>query len=343
LKFYQYSFSFTFVCYINPILCFFILQGGKVPIRWTAPEAVIYRRFTIATDIWSFGIVSWELFSYGTRPYWEWTNQAVISMLEKGYRLPCPTGCPPAVHRMMLNCWATDAEKRPDFCAIQTLLQNLMDSENQDLIDTTEEQQKNANSSASEGFKRPSVNGSLTRNVNTLSTNNTATKASTAIVNTTMTNTYVGDSKPALAELDLRSNSVNYHNVSHPNQQQQQQQQPKLVTQRQPQSVSTDWEKLGPRPMENLRYQSSIGMSSENHVTHNLISGPPRAETASPYCNVNKYCDNTIPTTSEQSISSNDQTHFLNRGWLRAFPDPPILQNVNFHLPELFSLRRIRY
>lgn len=53
------------------------LQGGKIPIRWTAPEAIAYRKFTSASDVWSYGIVMWEVISYGERPYWEMSNQDV--------------------------------------------------------------------------------------------------------------------------------------------------------------------------------------------------------------------------------------------------------------------------
>ena len=54
--------------------------------RWTAPEAIAFRKFTSASDVWSFGIVCWEVMSYGERPYWNWSNQDVIKSIEKGYR-----------------------------------------------------------------------------------------------------------------------------------------------------------------------------------------------------------------------------------------------------------------
>ena len=53
------------------------LKGGKIPIRWTAPEAIAYRKFTTASDVWSYGIVMWEVVSYGERPYWDMNNQDV--------------------------------------------------------------------------------------------------------------------------------------------------------------------------------------------------------------------------------------------------------------------------
>lgn len=56
-------------------------QGEKIPIRWTAPEAIQYRKFTSASDVWSYGIVMWEVMSYGERPYWDMSNQDVSDRL----------------------------------------------------------------------------------------------------------------------------------------------------------------------------------------------------------------------------------------------------------------------
>ena len=55
------------------------MQGEKIPIRWTAPEAIIYRKFTSASDVWSFGIVMWEVMSFGEIPYWGMSNREVRS------------------------------------------------------------------------------------------------------------------------------------------------------------------------------------------------------------------------------------------------------------------------
>lgn len=52
-------------------------QGGKIPIRWTAPEAIAFRTFSSASDVWSFGVVMWEVLAYGERPYWNMTNRDV--------------------------------------------------------------------------------------------------------------------------------------------------------------------------------------------------------------------------------------------------------------------------
>lgn len=59
----------------------FTEQGGKIPVRWTAMEAIQYRKFTSASDVWSYGIVMWEVMSYGERPYWDMSNQDVSHVL----------------------------------------------------------------------------------------------------------------------------------------------------------------------------------------------------------------------------------------------------------------------
>uniref|UniRef100_A0A8C7WU52 receptor protein-tyrosine kinase n=1 Tax=Oryzias sinensis TaxID=183150 RepID=A0A8C7WU52_9TELE len=76
--------------------------GGKIPVRWTAPEAIAYRKFTSASDVWSYGIVTWEVMSYGERPYWDMSNQDV------SHPSACVSffGCvPPLLPAMILAPW----------------------------------------------------------------------------------------------------------------------------------------------------------------------------------------------------------------------------------------------
>ncbi|NXU56292.1 EPHA8 protein, partial [Turnix velox] len=96
--------------------------GGKIPIRWTAPEAIAFRKFSSASDVWSYGIVMWEVLAYGERPYWNMTNRDVIKSVEEGYRLPAPMGCPTALHQLMLDCWQKDRGERPRFSQIVGIL-----------------------------------------------------------------------------------------------------------------------------------------------------------------------------------------------------------------------------
>ncbi|XP_061654039.1 ephrin type-A receptor 4-like [Phyllopteryx taeniolatus] len=104
----------------------YLSPGGKIPIRWTAPEAIAYRKFTPASDVWSYGIVMWEVISYGERPYWDMNNQDVIKAIEEGYRLPAPMDCPVVLHQLMLDCWEQDRAERPTFSQILNMLDKLI-------------------------------------------------------------------------------------------------------------------------------------------------------------------------------------------------------------------------
>uniref|UniRef100_A0A8C9ZL02 receptor protein-tyrosine kinase n=1 Tax=Sander lucioperca TaxID=283035 RepID=A0A8C9ZL02_SANLU len=104
----------------------YLSPGGKIPIRWTAPEAITYRKFTSASDVWSYGIVMWEVVSYGERPYWDMNNQDVIKAIEEGYRLPAPMDCPVVLHQLMLDCWERERAERPTFSQILNMLDKLI-------------------------------------------------------------------------------------------------------------------------------------------------------------------------------------------------------------------------
>ncbi|XP_034022211.1 ephrin type-A receptor 2a isoform X2 [Thalassophryne amazonica] len=103
-------------------------RGGKIPIRWTAPEAIAYRKFTSASDVWSFGIVMWEVMAFGERPYWDMSNHEVMKAINEAFRLPAPMDCPSTVYQLMLQCWQHDRSKRPRFSDIVNILDKLIRS-----------------------------------------------------------------------------------------------------------------------------------------------------------------------------------------------------------------------
>ncbi|XP_008317890.1 ephrin type-A receptor 2a isoform X4 [Cynoglossus semilaevis] len=103
-------------------------RGGKIPIRWTAPEAIAYRKFTSASDVWSFGIVMWEVMAFGERPYWDMSNHEVMKSINEGFRLPAPMDCPSTIYQLMLQCWLHDRSKRPRFSDIVNILDKLLRS-----------------------------------------------------------------------------------------------------------------------------------------------------------------------------------------------------------------------
>ncbi|XP_019623821.1 PREDICTED: tyrosine-protein kinase Src42A-like isoform X1 [Branchiostoma belcheri] len=98
--------------------------GAKFPIKWTAPEAANYNRFTIKSDVWSFGILLTELITYGRVPYPGMTNAEVLHQVEHGYRMPCPQGCQESLYQIMLECWKKDEWERPTFETLQWKLED---------------------------------------------------------------------------------------------------------------------------------------------------------------------------------------------------------------------------
>ncbi|XP_054251324.1 tyrosine-protein kinase Fgr isoform X2 [Indicator indicator] len=99
-------------------------QGAKFPIKWTAPEAALFGRFTIKSDVWSFGILLTELVTKGRVPYPGMNNREVLEQVERGYRMPCPGSCPPSLHEGMVQCWRREPEERPTFEYLQAFLED---------------------------------------------------------------------------------------------------------------------------------------------------------------------------------------------------------------------------
>lgn len=99
-------------------------QGAKFPIKWTAPEAALYNKFTIKSDVWSFGILLTELVTKGRVPYPGMANAEVLAQVERGYRMPQPRDTPDALYGIMLECWKQNEYDRPTFEYLQSLLED---------------------------------------------------------------------------------------------------------------------------------------------------------------------------------------------------------------------------
>ncbi|XP_013778262.1 tyrosine-protein kinase CSK-like [Limulus polyphemus] len=103
----------------------FNLEGGKFPIKWTAPEALKHSKFSNKSDMWSFGILLWEIYSFGRVPYPRIPLADVVKHVEKGYRMEAPEGCPPEVYEIMRQAWDLDQDKRPTFAEVLKHLEHL--------------------------------------------------------------------------------------------------------------------------------------------------------------------------------------------------------------------------
>ncbi|XP_053422727.1 tyrosine-protein kinase Fer isoform X1 [Nycticebus coucang] len=91
----------------------------QIPIKWTAPEALNYGRYSSESDVWSFGILLWETFSLGVCPYPGMTNQQAREQVERGYRMSAPQNCPEDISKIMMKCWDYRPENRPKFNDLQ--------------------------------------------------------------------------------------------------------------------------------------------------------------------------------------------------------------------------------
>ncbi|KAK0083927.1 hypothetical protein PV325_007928 [Microctonus aethiopoides] len=114
-------------------------QGGKWPIKWYAPESYNFGNFSHASDVWSFGVTLWEMFSYGEQPYGDRKGVDVIQMVEKGERLQKPDDCPDDVYSVMEKCWSYAPQERPTFRELFEFFSNDPDYANlRDLISTVD-------------------------------------------------------------------------------------------------------------------------------------------------------------------------------------------------------------
>ena len=88
------------------------------------PESCLYGKFTTESDVWSFGVVLWEIFSFGAQPYAGYSNTEVIEMVRSRQLLPCPANCPSHIYAMMLECWAEGPSQRPPFGDLHSRLRS---------------------------------------------------------------------------------------------------------------------------------------------------------------------------------------------------------------------------
>lgn len=111
----------------------------RLPIKWMAPESINFRRFTSASDVWMFGVCMWEILCFGKQPFFWLENKDVISVIEKGDRLPMPEVCPPTLFTLMTRCWTYDPTERPKFTELVCSISDIYQTEK----DILKEQERN--------------------------------------------------------------------------------------------------------------------------------------------------------------------------------------------------------
>jgi len=99
-------------------------QGGQMlPIRWMAPESLQSWQFSDKSAVWSFGVLLWEMFSYGMQPYCGYSNHEVLEMISRRQLLDCPDQCSAKIYSLMMECWCEHPVQRPSFKELLVKLQ----------------------------------------------------------------------------------------------------------------------------------------------------------------------------------------------------------------------------
>ncbi|KFM64204.1 Hepatocyte growth factor receptor, partial [Stegodyphus mimosarum] len=98
----------------------------KLPVKWMAPESLEKGTYTTKTDVWSYGVVLWELMTRGVTPYPDVDNWDILHYLKSGRRMPQPSYCPDLLYEIMLKCWMEDSKKRPTFAELEEEVQGVI-------------------------------------------------------------------------------------------------------------------------------------------------------------------------------------------------------------------------
>ncbi|TRZ18506.1 hypothetical protein HGM15179_008610 [Zosterops borbonicus] len=100
-------------------------ENDAIPIRWMPPESIFYNRYTTESDVWAYGVVLWEIFSYGMQPYYGMAHEEVIYYVRDGNVLSCPDNCPLELYNLMRLCWSKLPADRPSFASIHRILERM--------------------------------------------------------------------------------------------------------------------------------------------------------------------------------------------------------------------------
>ena len=108
---------------------YYRVRGQAVlPVRWMSPEAVVYGKFSTDSDVWSFGVVMWEVFSFAMQPYYGTSNEEVTQRIRRHKILTRPQECPNRLYEIMKSCWSVEPKLRPSFGELFKSLSNMRSS-----------------------------------------------------------------------------------------------------------------------------------------------------------------------------------------------------------------------
>jgi len=106
---------------------YYKLAHRCLPVRWMSIESLLSGIYSQMSDVWSFGVLLWEIFAHGQQPYSGQTNPEVIEMIRDRKLLVCPMNCPKQIYVLMSSCWQEISEQRPSFHELMTCLRQIED------------------------------------------------------------------------------------------------------------------------------------------------------------------------------------------------------------------------
>ncbi|XP_043112984.1 macrophage colony-stimulating factor 1 receptor [Puntigrus tetrazona] len=112
----------------------YVVKGNaRLPVKWMAPESIFDCVYTVQSDVWSYGILLWEIFSLGKSPYPNiLVDSKFYKMIKCGYQMSRPDFAPPEMYNIMKTCWNLEAAERPTFSKISQLIERMLgDAEDQ--------------------------------------------------------------------------------------------------------------------------------------------------------------------------------------------------------------------
>ncbi|KAM9651158.1 proto-oncogene tyrosine-protein kinase receptor Ret isoform 9-T9 [Trichechus inunguis] len=99
---------------------------GRIPVKWMAIESLFDHIYTTQSDVWSFGVLLWEIVTLGGNPYPGIPPERLFNLLKTGYRMERPDNCSEEMYSLMLQCWKQEPDKRPVFADISKDLERMM-------------------------------------------------------------------------------------------------------------------------------------------------------------------------------------------------------------------------
>ncbi|XP_006101335.1 tyrosine-protein kinase TXK [Myotis lucifugus] len=103
-------------------------SGAKFPVKWSPPEVFHFNKYSSKSDVWSFGVLMWEVFTEGRMPFENKSNLQVVEAISKGFRLYRPRLAPMSIYEVMYHCWHEKPKGRPTFAELLRVLSEIAET-----------------------------------------------------------------------------------------------------------------------------------------------------------------------------------------------------------------------